>query len=70
MKKKLVAVCLMVVLLVMACMEAGAAEPRAAEVIPSLSFEGTTANCQVKLSGLGKVIVETLELWNGNTLVD
>ena len=36
---------------------------------PSLSFSGTTANCEVTINQRGKQISVTLQLWQGNQLV-
>ena len=38
--------------------------------VPSLTFNGTTANCYISVTEIGKSINITLELWHGNTLVD
>lgn len=45
-----------------------AAESRAVVARPSLSFDGTTAICQVSLISSGSIDI-TLSLWQGNTLV-
>lgn len=70
MKKSFVAMILILTMLVALGTSASAAEPRATQVTPELSFSGTTAYCKVTVTALGKQIVATLELWNGNTLVD
>ena len=54
----------------MMCVSAYAVEPRITTVKPTLSFSGTTANCKVIISSPGDDIEATMELWNGNTLVD
>jgi hypothetical protein len=45
------------------------AENRAVMTVPSLSFNGTTANCQVTIKKIGKPIEATLELWHGCTKI-
>lgn len=45
-----------------------AAESRAVVARPSLSFDGTTAICQVSLTSGGNIDI-TLSLWQGDTLV-
>lgn len=62
----LVALCI----LLLGATPAHAAETRAIPVTPSLTFDGTTALCGVTVSSYGKNISITLELWNGNTLID
>ena len=42
----------------------------AATITPDLQFTGTTASCYVRLQQPGKVIVATMALWHGTTLVD
>ncbi len=41
-------------------------------VVPkaSLEFNGTTAICSVRVTEVGKTIKATMQLWQGNTLVD
>ena len=47
-----------------------AAEPRAVTVRPSLSFDGTTALCEVTVTSYGKSIDLTLSLWQGENLIE
>ena len=47
-----------------------AAEPRAVTVRPSLSFNGTTALCEVTVTSYGKSIDLTLSLWQGENLIE
>lgn len=47
----------------------GAAETRMNEIIPQLSFNGTTANCSVAITGPGKDIAATITLWHGNRVM-
>ena len=37
---------------------------------PSLTFSGTTANCEITVTQSGKPIDVTLELYQGSTLID
>lgn len=68
MKKRLIP--LLLVLVLMLSTVASAAEPRVAQAVPSLSFEGTTANCAVSVTDFGSEIKATLTLWKGNRVVD
>lgn len=68
MKRRMAA--LVCVLMFVLSMTANAAEPRAKQVVPTLTFSGTTANCSVTIMELGKDINATMSLWCGNTLVD
>ena len=68
MKKRLIP--LLLVFVVLVCTTASAVEPRAAKAVPSLSFEGATANCTVSITDFGGEIKATLTLWNGNRVVD
>lgn len=70
MKKSLVSMVLVVSMLVLLGGKAMAAETRATTAKPTLSFEGTTATCQVNITAVGKQITATLELWQGNTLIE
>ena len=70
MKRSLVAVVLILVMLGSVGFGANAAETRAVQATPELTFDGTTANCKVTLMAVGKRIEATLELWYGSTLVD
>ena len=62
----LVALCI----LLLGAIPAHAAETRAIPITPTLTFDGTTALCEAIVSSYGKNITVTLELWEGNTLVD
>ena len=70
MKRSFVAVIMILMLLGGMGRNASATESRALRVEPTLSFDGTTANCKVTLTAVGKRIEATLELWYGSTLVD
>ena len=70
MKRNLVVMILMLVMLVGLGGKAEATNPRIVNVTPELTFDGTTANCEVRITSIGKQIRATLELWNGNALVD
>lgn len=62
----LVALCLIMLLPI----QTHAVEQRAAVNQPTLTFSGTTALCEFRITDLGKNIQVTMELWNGSTLVD
>ena len=49
-----------------------AASPRVAQVVPGISFNGTTANCRVTVSGNhGTDQIEAVViLWNGSEVVE
>ena len=70
MKKRFVCLITMILFIAAICIPAQAVEPRIATAIPQLSFSGTTAICKVSIIDTGKAIDATLELWQGNTLVD
>lgn len=70
MKRKFVAVILILTMLAALGINASAAEARATRVTPVLTFDGTSANCEVRITEFGKRIEATLELWQGNTLID
>ena len=69
MKKRMASFLLAAIMLSTLILTAAAAEPRTNEWTPSLSFDGTTANCYFSVIALGKPITATLELWRGNTCV-
>lgn len=69
MKKRIVSVLLVVAVLSAMVVTAAAAESRNAVCTPILSFDGTTANCYVNITALGKSITATMELWQGSTRV-
>ena len=70
MKRSLVALFLTLVMLGSLGLGTNAAEPRAVQVTPVLTFDGTTATCKVSVTAVGKTIEATLELWCGSTLVN
>lgn len=70
MKKGLTAIVLVLVMVIRLGISASAAEARADTVTPQLSFNGTTAECEVTITSLGKSITATLELWQGSTLLE
>lgn len=69
MKKRIVSVLLVVAILSAMAATAAAAESRNAVCTPTLSFDGTTANCSLTITALGKTIAATMELWQGSTRV-
>lgn len=70
MKKRFVAVFFIISMLLM--LPAHAATARAIVVTPSLKFDGTTATCFVAITAdkPEDKISATMELWQGNTLID
>ena len=68
MKKRLIPLLLALVLLL--AVPAQAVSSRSLGVNPTLSFEGTTANCSVLISRAGSEINATLTLWKGNRVID
>lgn len=52
------------------CMGINVAEARAAMIRPQLLFDGATAECYVYVRSPGDRIDATMELWEGNTLLD
>ncbi len=61
----LVALCLTMLLPI----QAHAVEQRASVNQPTLTFSGTTALCEFRITDLGKNIQVTMELWKGSILV-
>lgn len=53
MKKRMVSILLVVAILSALVATAAAAESRAAQYTPTLSFDGTTANCSVSIMAIG-----------------
>ena len=68
MKKRLYMIMAAVILL--ASLSFGTEAATMVNVSPELSFSGSTANCSVRASKIGKTITLTMELWHGTTLVD
>ena len=68
--KRMISTLTAVFLLAAMCLSVCAAEPRAPIARPTLSFNGTTANCKVIITSVGNDIEAIMELWNGSTLVD
>lgn len=69
MKKRLVVFLLIAVMLLNVTAYAA---PRAANMLPALTFDGTTAICEVKVIGenTSDEIEVTLTLWRGNFMLD
>lgn len=67
MKKRFVP--LVLVFMMILSLSTNAAEPRMREIIPQLSFDGTTANCSVAISSPGDDIEATITLWYGNRVL-
>ena len=70
MKKSFLAIVIILSMLVTMGMSGNAAESRTVTVKPILTFDNTTATCQVSISAARKQISATLELWHESTLVD
>lgn len=64
--------CLLLVLSAIFAVSAYAASDRTIDVYPHLEFNGTKANCSVTILGERTTdkISATMELWQGNTLID
>ena len=69
MKRRLMSSLLAFALLSSLVISAAAAETRSNNQVPSLSFDGTTANCSVSIMAIGKSITASLELWRDNIRV-
>lgn len=67
--KKIITSLLVAALLAALATTAYAAPMRAASTNQSLSFSGTTANCEVTVSEFNKQIVVTMSLWDGKTCI-
>lgn len=50
---------------------AASVEPRAITIIPGITFDGTTANCEVAIAGnyTTDEMVATIRLYRGNTII-
>ena len=71
MKKRIMA-CLFVVLLLMTMTtQATAIEARVLQIIPTLYFEGSTAKCEVTVTGnnITDEIDAVIKLWQGSTCI-
>ena len=69
MKKRLIVFLLVAVMLLSVTVHAA---PRAANMLPALTFDGTTAICEVKVIGenMSDEIEVTLTLWRGNFMME
>ncbi len=68
MKRKMIVLCLAVILLLSFIIMVKAAT-NAAVITPSLTYNGTTANCRVTIRDFGKTIATTMELKQGSTVI-
>lgn len=69
MKKRILPILLPLVLLL--CMgNSSAVIARAPAISPRIAFDANTVNCSASITAVGKSIDATLELWEGNTLLD
>ncbi len=64
--------CLLVVMTMILAVPAYAASTRAIMLAPDITFDGTEAECTVRITAnnASDKIVATMELWQGTTLVD
>lgn len=64
--------CLLVVMTMILSIPAYAASPRAIMVAPDITFDGTEAECTVRITAnnASDRIVATMELWQGSALID
>ena len=70
MRKKLLACTAMLCAILFSLTVSHAAVARAVVPKANLEFNGTTAICSVRVTEVGKTIKATMQLWQGNTLVD
>lgn len=70
MRKKLLACTAMLCAILFSLTVVHAAVTPHATPNAGLDFNGTTATCSVRISAPGKTIKATMQLWQGNTLVD
>ena len=68
MKRKIVAL-IVVIALLLSFTVIGFAENKAVVTTLSLSLNGTTATCKMRVSDPGKYINATMELWQGSTFI-
>ena len=63
---------MLVVMTMILAIPAYAASPRAIMVAPDITFDGTEAECTVRITAnnASDRIVATMELWQGSTFVD
>lgn len=67
--KRLLSLALVVSLVFTLCAFVGAMEPRATRPTLSLTFDGTTAYCEAKITNIGASINATMTLKQGNTVI-
>ena len=70
MRKKLLACTAVLCAILFSLTVAHAAVVPYAAPCATLDFNGTTVTCSVRISAPGKTIKATMQLWQGNTLVD
>ena len=68
MKRRIVAL-IVVVALLLSFTVIGYAESKVVKTTLSLSLNGTTATCKMKVTDPGKYINATMELWQGSTFI-
>jgi hypothetical protein len=69
MRRYVAAVILILAMFTMLGATAAAVESRTDRAKPTLTFDGTTALCQVTVTEFGKEIFATLELWQGKRFI-
>ena len=69
---KRISLCLLVIMIIILTVPAYAVSPRATMVVPNITFNGTEADCNVRITANKATdkIVATMELWQGTTLID
>lgn len=67
--RRFISLALVLMLLISIAAPVNAAQPRALVIAPILSFNGTTANCQLTVTAntTADKLVAQIKLWNGNT---
>lgn len=68
MRRRIAVAILACLVAVSLCVTANAEQTRAANFVPRLSFNGTTAICEFCHTKFGASIGATMELWSGTTL--
>ena len=61
---------LVMLLLLSTSVSAAGISIKSVSITPSLTFNGTTANCKATVRDAGKTINVTMELWCGSSLLD
>ena len=67
-KMSILVLCLLVIISTVTAVQA--ADSKAVAAVPTLSYNGETAQCHVQIAAPGKAIYVRMELWYGSTLID